>query len=112
MTAPRAMTVEEMREKFLDQCRAIADFWASVDLRSKPANETEAQYRLNGLLFSLFVILDGGSADLPAFDLTPSPHPSDEEYHRDEGENWWAAKAINADCQLHELLAARERKSR
>jgi hypothetical protein len=30
MSEPRAMTVEEMREAFLDQLEALANYWATI----------------------------------------------------------------------------------
>lgn len=97
---------------FLDHCENVADYWEHVDLRSKPASESEVRYRMRGMLFSLLVMFDGGSANLPAFDIVPSPHPDDAEYLKGEGENWWTATPINADVQLHDVLSARERARR
>ena len=80
---PRAMTEEEVRNAFLEQVRAMVRYWASNSVDDK-----SVERRLDGLAFSILVILDGGSA-LPGFTVTPNPHESDKSFHIAEGENWW-----------------------
>lgn len=105
---PRAWTVEEMREKFLDQIRVNLDYWLTTDLgrpefRKALQDQGEARYRMEGLVFSILVLIDGGTGAMPAIDLIPSPHPSDEEFHRNEGSNWWPSGVVINECQLHDL---------
>lgn len=104
MTEPRAMTAEEARTEFFDHTAAIFRYWRDVDLRSKPADQTELQYRMEGFLFSFFVMFDGGSAAMPGFNITPAPHPDDEDYCRAEGTNWWPVEVVINDTQLHEIF--------
>lgn len=93
---PRAYTVEEMRQKFLDQMRLYKEYWLNED------HCPEVEGKLDGLCFSILNILDGTSMGTPAFDLIPSVHEDDQAYHESEGENWWAEEVIN-DCHLHDL---------
>lgn len=103
----RALTPEEMRKIFLDKIRSTLWYWKTTDI-SRPEFQTELrtkgeiQYRMEGLVHSILVMLDGGT-ELPAFDITPSPHPGDEQFYRDEGSNWWPNNTIMNECQLHEL---------
>jgi len=112
-TTPRAYTVEEMREKFLDHLQGICNYWISTPLdrpefQDRLKEQGEVRYRMEGMLFSMLVLFDGGSGFMPAFDITPSPHETDAEFHRERGENWWDTKVIN-DTQLHEIYSSRER---
>lgn len=112
---PRAYTAEEMRKMFLSHLKTMASYWAHISIRNDEerahveACGGEARWRTEGMLFSFLVTLDGGT-NLPAFDLIPSPHPEDEAYHRDQGENWWAPIVIN-ECQLHDELHSDRRTS-
>ena len=112
----RQHTREEMQQMVLDHLRALADYWATVEVERKPEGETEAQWRCRGVLFSFLVMLDGEAGDMPAFHLVPEPHPDDEAFLRGEGENWWptcpddvAELSINGDVHLHDLLYAGKR---
>jgi hypothetical protein len=98
--APRARAPEELRDDFMDTCRALADYWASDVIEARTCHE-----RLSGLVHSILCIFDGVSGGMPAFDITASPHPDDKEYHRSGGENWIEpGTVINGDVMLHELL--------
>lgn len=115
-SSARAFTVEEMRERFIAHLEELARYWAKTDLerpefRQYIAEKGETLYRIEGFLHSLLVTLDGGSADLPRFNLTPSPHPDDKAFCQSQGENWWPDdnRPINL-CQLHELFAMREKR--
>lgn len=77
----RAYTEAEIRKQFLDQLRAYVTYWNG--LPDKTPKE-----KLEGLAFSICVMLDGGSA-LPGFRVIPSPHPDDRKFHQDEGSNWY-----------------------
>jgi hypothetical protein len=103
MAEPRALTAEEMRAAMFEHMAAMLAYWRDVELHMKPAEQSEIQYRMEGFLFSLLVMFDGGSADLPAMAITPMPHPEDEAYCRDQGENWWSEEEIN-DTQMHEVF--------
>lgn len=90
----RAKTAEEARKDFLDQIRVYVDYWSGAD---------SDRWRLNGLAFSILNMLDGTSG-LPSFDLVLRPHPDDQEFCEQEGEDWYEpGQVINADVYLHEL---------
>ncbi len=104
------MTKQEMREEFLAHLHGLAHHWATydvsrADLREMIAKEGgEAHWRCNGLLHSILCMLDGGS-DLPAFDIYPSPHPSDQVYLKENGRNWWDPDvSLNDDVHLHSMF--------
>jgi hypothetical protein len=99
---PRPYTTDEMREMFLGHVRAMVDYWAHPDREENMGEPQTTHRRMSGLAFSLLVMLDGGAGDLPAFVVTPNPHPEDEPYFRSAGENWWVGESI-ANAQLHEL---------
>jgi hypothetical protein len=103
MNQPRQYTEDEIRDQFLDQCRAYVTYWH--DLPGKTKREA-----MEGLVFSLLVILDGETG-LPGFVVAPAPHESDEAYHKQEGTNWYPAAPTGgvdiAGC-LHELFYPRQ----
>lgn len=94
--SPRAYTPEEVRAKLLGYTREIARYWANLP------NKTP-QERCDGLAFSILNIFDGIVDELPAMNITLSPHPDDQEYHRGNGENWYEPGQVVNDCMLHEL---------
>jgi len=100
----RAYTEEEVRDLFLEVVQSYVKEWSSDSpaMRSKTTEE-----RISGAVFSLLVILDGESIDLPGFSVTPLPHPGDEEYHRKRGEKWFPFN-IDIAGELHDLWARRK----
>jgi hypothetical protein len=111
MTKPRAYTVEEMREMFVDHLHTLAKYWAKVPLGPEfdkyIAEKGDVLYRLEGLLFSFLVTLDGGSGGMPAFDVRAAVSAEDRAFHREEEENWWGSQVFN-DCQLHDIFSGRK----
>lgn len=95
MVEPRALTREECREQFLENVRTYARYWQQ---KAKEGHDDA----FNGLAFSLLVLIDGGNAATPAFKLLTDPHPEDEAFLREQGENWWPAGVDITDVQLHE----------
>jgi len=91
----RAYTEEEVRTQLLDHFRELIRYWHGID-------EKSCLERMNGLIFSVLVTFDGGSADLPAFDISPSCEEDDKKYYQEIGSNWYEPKVIN-ECQLHEM---------
>jgi hypothetical protein len=79
-TEPRAHTTEEVRQRFLDHICGMISYWNSEVGSNVPKNYSSRE-RLEGLVHSILVMLDGGSADMPAFDISPSPHPDLENYN-------------------------------
>lgn len=93
---PRAYTAEEARENIISHVRTMVKYWARLPDKS-------ITDRLDGLAFSILVMVDG-ETDLPAMDLVLRSHPDDEEFCREEGENWYQnGQVINGDVCLHEL---------
>lgn len=112
---PKELDQEEMQRRFLDHLREVAHYWADLDvLRSGYDPETEgctfARYQLEGFVHSLLVMFDGGSMGLPAFHIVPSPHGTDKDHYRDQGQNWWpdaelpsGMKTVEGNDMLHDL---------
>lgn len=105
MSEPRVYTKEEMRDMFMEHLVSILRYWLNEERRP------DAEGKLSGLVFSILVLFDGCSGMMPAFEIVPMPHPSDEAYNKDQGENWWLDQneemknvmAINDDTALHEM---------
>ena len=95
MTKP--YTKEEMREMFLDNCKALAQFWSTVE------NKTPREM-CDGVVFSMLNIMDGMSGGFPAaINLVMEPHPDDKDYCISNDENWVEpGQVINDDVMLHE----------
>lgn len=110
---PHEFTEEEMLIKFLKQLKSIRNYWAKAKLDPERDNLEE---RMDGLCFSFLSLLDGCQIDMPAFEVVPTPHPSDEEYLRDEGCDWWpnqaeklksqGFKTVSGGHAMHELWHA------
>lgn len=96
LTKPIAYTPEEVRDMYLDHMRGLVDYWHKESRR-----ETERE-RMEGLVFSILVMLDG-AASLPSVNLCLSPHPTDKEYLTSIGEKHFESDMIINNCQLHEL---------
>jgi hypothetical protein len=94
----KAYTKEEMRQMFLDQCRATAFFWSRVEDRTP-------REMCDGVVFSMLNIIDGTSGGFPAaISLQMEPHPDDKQYNIDNGEQWVEdGQIINDDVMLHDL---------
>lgn len=95
---PRPMTNEECREYFVQCLLSLADYWADN------SNVPDARDKCRGIAFSFLVMLDGGVTRLPAFNVSPAPHPDDAKYYREHGKNWWPDGLVFNDCQLHEIF--------
>ena len=80
---PKEYTKEEVRQKFLEHCAGILEYWYKCD-RAPSTRE-----KMEGLLFSVFAAIDGAAMDLPAFMLVPMPDKTDKDYCIKEGENWF-----------------------
>lgn len=96
MPRPRVMTEDECRAALLRQIAVYVSYW------HKDTVETDTLRKLNGLVFSILVILDGEASDIPGFTVAPAPHEDDEEYHRMNDENWWPT-STNLAGGLHEI---------
>lgn len=109
MNTPHEYTEEEVRAKFLRQVRDTVDYWDAS------TGDGDKRGALEGLAFSLLVMLDGGSTALPGFAVIPAPHPDDKSYCIGEGENWYPQFSPKGHCDiagsLHELLYAAKPKA-
>lgn len=93
---PEAYTKEEVKSMYLNHMRMLVDYWHNQS-QCKTGREC-----MEGLVFSILVMLDGGSS-LPAVDLRLSPHETDKEYHTSIGEKHYESGMLINDCQLHDL---------
>lgn len=59
--------------------------------------------KIEGVIFSILNIFDGGSLIFPKTKIIPSPHPTDKEFHIENGSNYFPENVdINADFgELH-----------
>src|SRR6185503_17275055 len=92
-----AYTVEEARENFLQNLKAICSYWSQVEGR------TELE-KCEGVAFSMMNIFDGTSAGLPIMDIVLRPHPEDKQFHIDNGEKYYEDGQIINDCHMHTLF--------
>ena len=83
LNEPTNYTADEIREIFLRQVWGMIDYW-----ENHPLVESFHE-RMVGLAFSIFTILDGETAGMPGFIVSPNPHPSDRQYHIDRSEKWF-----------------------
>lgn len=99
MTDPRALTTEEARELFLKAVRGCISYWSAQ--KGMPAED-----RCEGVAFSILNLIDGTSGQYPvALDLVARPHPSDQKYLEEQGDNWHEdGTVLNADVLLHEVF--------
>lgn len=86
---------EKAREQFMHQLAALAKYWADQTDQS-PLD------RCNGLAFSVLNLFDGTSMELPAMDIVLRPHPDDEQFHKDEGTDWFVDGQVINEDMLHE----------
>ena len=98
----RALTVDEVREEFLNHARSVARYWAGLDGSNVPEEYTPIQ-RTMGSVFTLLAAIDGCSMGLPGFELIPNPHPDDMQYAISEHEDYFPSGGDIAGC-LHELF--------
>ena len=93
----REYTKQECVDMFMEYVMSLVSYWANV--------EGSKEWVLHGLLHSILVVFDGEAAALPAFDLVPSPHPDDKQYHIDNGENYWPEDMhMNDETYLHDIM--------
>lgn len=98
---PRAYTENEVREMVQAHIRGLVTYWASEGGSNVSVHETR-RARLEGLAFSIMVMLDGGSA-LPGFSVMPNPSPDDQAFNKSRGEHWFPDD-IDIAGSLHETL--------
>jgi hypothetical protein len=79
---PREKTKEEVKQEFLKNIHSLVDYWNEVD-------EKDNKERLEGLAFSILVLLDGDNAGSPGFIVAPLPHKDDKQYDIDNGNDYY-----------------------
>lgn len=91
-------TKEEMKAMFLQNAKVQARYWDMQNCSSKE--------KLDGLLHSIFCMIDGVSGGFPcSIELVLRPHPDDKQYCIDNDEQWVEdGMCINDDVYLHEEL--------
>jgi len=99
---PTAFTEDEIRAKFLKHVNGLITYWNGEGGSNVDPNRPPRE-KLEGLAFSILAMLDGSSMDLPGFSVTPCPHESDEQYHKDRGERWFP-NDVDIAGGLHDLL--------
>ena len=82
---PRELTPDEVREKFLQTV------WGQIHWWTHETRAESIEDRLSGLAHSMLSLIDGSSADLPAFILAPLPHAEDKAYYKAQGKNYFPA---------------------
>ena len=92
---PSARTEGEIREKFLNVLHGLVDYWALQESRN-------IKKKLDGLTFSILVLIDGDSIELPAMDLVMRPHPKDKQYDIGNGNDWVEDGTVITSEPLHE----------
>jgi hypothetical protein len=92
---PRPLTRDEVQKHFLEYIEVLVDYWERAE------GPRSTRDRLEGLAFSILVMLDGESA-LPKFSVCSDPHPNDKEFHRSQGENWFPEEGCDIAGDLHE----------
>ena len=102
MTEPRAYTPDEVRDQLIEHVWTMIRYWGGHD-GSNVAADRPKDDCLSGLAHSILVMLDGCAMDLPAFKLQVDPHPEDEAYLREQGENFYPVGLVIEDM-LHEHL--------
>lgn len=100
MTEPHEYTADEVRDLFLKHVWNLLDYWDN--------NKSDKREAMEGLAFSMLVMLDGGSVVVPPFAVIPAPHPDDKEFCIGEGTNWFPQFDPGGHCDiaggLHELF--------
>lgn len=115
MTTPRAYTAAEVRTQLIDYIRDVVQRGGrepliEVDAIDRALGKTPVTKRIEQAVFSILVALDGLSSFETAFRLVTDPHPDNEAFLREEGQNWIPSGVdITEDAYLHELFYAPER---
>lgn len=96
-STPREYTEDEIREKLIKHFIVLQEYWEELD-------DKTTQERMSGMLFSILAALDGSSIDIPAFKIIPITDPSDKDFHKSLGENWYPETDVDIGGGLHEIL--------
>lgn len=100
----RALTEDEIRDRFLKQVHSMARYWAGLD-GSNVSEDSTPLYRTEGLAFSILAAIDGCSMAVPAFKLIADPHPEDQSFHEENDENYYP-EGVDISGGLHEFWSS------
>lgn len=76
----RELTEKETQVRFLDVVCQSVRWWSK--------SNTSRDEALQGVAFSILVLLDGGGA-LPGSKVILDPHPDDKDYLKSQGDDWF-----------------------
>lgn len=109
---PRAFSPQEVQQQLLKHFCTLIEYWNSENNSNVPP-EYSSRQRMEGLVHSILVTLDGGSAVLPAFDIIPLPQPEDKQYYLERGQNWYEEEPIEPNLHeyWHKILAQNSKKA-
>lgn len=89
---------EDVVEKLLLRIKAIRDFWLYED------QSDDVKTKIDGFIFSLLNMFDGGTIDIPHLNISCDPHPCDKEFCVSNEQDYFEpGQVINDDCSLHDL---------
>lgn len=102
---PEAYSKDEAIDVLLKQMAGMAHYWANVpDDSSLGCQPKTPLDRINGFAFSMLSLIDGSNMGFPAFNLVPAISADDIEFHKAEGERYFAPdEPINDETALHEV---------
>jgi hypothetical protein len=86
---PRELTTDEVRDIFTQHVDTLIHYWATLQAEQGNSPQQEMVRRLEGVAHSIFATLDGCSLVCPGFIVAPMGRESDQQYHREQGENWF-----------------------
>ncbi len=100
---PRPYTEEEATCILMDKIWRCIEHW---EMESRAPSPRE---KMEGLAYSILTILDGESLGMPGVQLNVqlTPHPSDEQYLKSQGENWFPQGMVLRTA-LHDAFLARD----
>lgn len=95
----RPFTADEVREMFLGDIRAAVDYW------SRPDSGKSLKEAMDGLAFSILMILDNSntSGDCPVIRIATEEDPVLTAELQEDGQNWPADGTVINDVELHAL---------
>jgi len=92
---PRMLTREESETRFIKRLIDIAKYWHE--------NEQKSEWeKMEGMLFSILVLFDGGSCDEPGFDIVACVDDDAIDYAKDNGLDWYSPEMPINGAAMHE----------
>lgn len=83
MHTAKEITRDEARYLFMKHMTMLIRYW------TKESRAETTQERLEGLMHSILVTLDGNSGGMPGFYLIPSTHEGDKKYAIEKGHDYY-----------------------